>query len=447
MSKWTIRTGVPGLLILFLGSCSTPKMVVKPMPIADSVHHPADTVVKVHDRAQTSPLLDSLLNTQPRFFEAIRQNRKELNVQIIYTQIDRGKNGQALLHDYYFNVDDSAYFYPASTVKFPTAILALQRLNELKAKGIDKNTTLLTGKDFSGQTEVLNDPTTPDGKPTIANYIRKILLVSDNDAFNRLYEFLGQEYINQQLQIKGMPMTQIIHRLSIPLSEEENRHTNPVRFLDSAGNIRWEQPGQISRWVYATRSDSVARGYQTDQGLVNHPMNFSKKNRLPLRELHQVLTGLIFPYRLKAAQRFGITEADRRFLLKYMSQLPTESSVPPYAEDTAQYYPAYCKFLLMGASRDTLPAGIRIFNKVGDAYGQLTDVAYIVDFNHRVEFMLSATIYCNRDGILNDDQYDYETVGFPFMKQLGQLIYQYELNRKRTVEPDLSEFRFDYQEK
>jgi hypothetical protein len=29
--------------------------------------------------------------------------------------------------------------------------------------------------------------------------------------------------------------------------------------------------------------------------------------------------------------------------------------------------------------------------------------------------MVTAVIYCNEDGIFNDDKYDYETVGFPFM--------------------------------
>ena len=87
---------------------------------------------------------------------------------------------------------------------------------------------------------------------------------------------------------------------------------------------------------------------------------------------------------------------------------------------------------------------IRIFNKVGDAYGFLTDVAYIVDFEKKIEFMLSARIYCNADGILNDDAYDYETTGFPFMKQLGKMIYEYELARPRTVKPDLSAFKMIY---
>jgi hypothetical protein len=81
---------------------------------------------------------------------------------------------------------------------------------------------------------------------------------------------------------------------------------------------------------------------------------------------------------------------------------------------------------------------------VGDAYGQLIDVAYIVDFDKKIEFFLSATMYCNSDGILNDDKYDYDTIGFPFMKHLGEVIYQRELNRQKKIEPDLSKLIFNY---
>jgi hypothetical protein len=87
---------------------------------------------------------------------------------------------------------------------------------------------------------------------------------------------------------------------------------------------------------------------------------------------------------------------------------------------------------------------IRIFNKEGDAYGFLTDVSYFVDFDQKIEFMLSATIYCNSDGILNDDRYDYENVGLPFLKQLGRVIYAYESQRKRNFQPDLYRFKTKY---
>jgi len=62
----------------------------------------------------------------------------------------------------------------------------------------------------------------------------------------------------------------------------------------------------------------------------------------------------------------------------------------------------------------------------------------------KVEFMLSATLLCNKDGIFNDDKYDYETVGFPFMKNIGQLIYEYELQRKRKNIPNLHSFTINY---
>jgi hypothetical protein len=94
-----------------------------------------------------------------------------------------------------------------------------------------------------------------------------------------------------------------------------------------------------------------------------------------------------------------------------------------------------------------MPDHVRVFNKVGWAYGCLTDVSYVVDFRNNIEFMLTATIYVNADGILNDDKYEYETVGWPFMNKLGQTIYSYELIRPRKYRPDLSEFKMEYKKR
>jgi hypothetical protein len=69
----------------------------------------------------------------------------------------------------------------------------------------------------------------------------------------------------------------------------------------------------------------------------------------------------------------------------------------------------------------------------------------VVDFDKKIEFMLSAAIYCNSDGVLNDSKYDYDSIGYPFMKNLGRIIYDYELTRKRNHIPDLSTFRVVYE--
>lgn len=363
-------------------------------------------------------------------------------VQVIYTQIERRKNGRPQFTDHYFNVNDSDYFYPASTVKLPVAILALQKLHELKIAGLDKNTTMITEADYSGQTEVYNDPTTPDGRPTIEHYIKKILLVSDNDAFNRLYEFLGQEYINNTLHRMGYGDVQIIHRLEVSMSEEENRHTNPTRFYDTSRKIIYEKPLQQSQLVYASRNTKMGKGYYRRGELINEQFDFSKKNRLSLTTLHSIVRSVMFPKSVSKKQRFNLTEDDYEFLRKYMSMTPLESKFPFY--DRENYWNNYVKFLFYGNEKDSARTGIRIFNKVGDAYGFLVDAMYFADFNNNIEFMLSAVIHCNSDEIFNDDKYDYRTVGFPFMKTLGEAIYQYELSRQREHVPDLSNFKFNY---
>lgn len=403
--------------------------------------NPSDSLLKKASMARTDSFLEDLLRQYPAYFDSILQNREALHVQIIYTRIDRKANNDPVFTDFCFNVDSQSYFYPASTVKMPTALLALQRLRELK---LDKDMTMITESAYSGQTPVYNDPTTPDGRPTVAQYVRKIFLVSDNDAFNRLYEFLGPDYINGQLHRMGYPDAQIRHRLEVSLTEDENRHTNPVRFYDAAGEPVYQQPMQAGEVSFAPRSDFLGKGYMKNGVEVPGPFDFSKKNRLSLEDLHHILQSVLFPASVPAGRRFGLSPEDYRFVWKYMSEYPPESTSPAY--DTAGYWDAYGKLLLWGSERKPLPKRLRIFNKEGDAYGFLTDVAYIVDFDKKVEFMLAATIYCNSDGILNDNHYDYDSLGLPFMKHLGQVLYDYECRRARPQEPDLRAFERSYDE-
>ncbi len=391
--------------------------------------------------AANENLLEKLMQANPNDFAAVLANKDSMRVQIVYTRIDRDKQNRPHFTDYFFNTNPGVYFYPASTVKMPVAFLAMEKANKL---GIPINASMITEKGQDGLSAVYNDPTTPDGRPTLAHYVKKIFLVSDNDANNRLYEFLGQQYLHDQLKAKGYPDAEIVRRLAIAMPESLHRITNPVRFLDAAGKTVYEQPLQNSKLTYRQRHDFLGKGYVNDENqLVSEPMDFSRKNNIYLFDLHKILRSVMFPQAVPEKERFNFKEEDYKFLYQYMSQFPAETSYPAY--DSAHFYDAYCKFLLFGTKKNQkLPKHIRSFNKVGWSYGFLTDVAYIVDFEKKVEFMLSATIYCNNDGILNDDKYDYETVGLPFMEKLGQTIYAYEVKRKRKQEPDLSAFKVNY---
>ncbi len=119
-------------------------------------------------------------------------------VQILYTQIDRNEHGNPLFTTYPFNVDDSRYYYPASTVKLPIALLALEWLEEQQVEGLTLETTMVTDSVRPSQLPAWSDSTAQNGLPSLGHYIKKILLVSDNDASNRLYELLGTDYINHK---------------------------------------------------------------------------------------------------------------------------------------------------------------------------------------------------------------------------------------------------------
>ena len=390
----------------------------------------------------TDNFLEALLKGQKSRLGAVFSDPSSYRLQVIFTRIDR--DAQQLPHftDYFYGVPPDTYFYPASTVKLPAVALALEKLNDLQVPGLNLYTPLYTDPLPGINTGVRQDRSAASGLPTVAHYIKKIFLVSDNDAFNRLYELIGQEHFNRRLWEMGYDQAEIRHRVGLPLYEADNKQTNGIRF--QAGNVvLYQQPVQQSGLIFPPRQDFAGQAFYNHlDKLEQSPMNFSHRNKLPLIHLHNILRSIIFPGAVTNQQRFRLTSEDYRFLYQSMSQYPEESTDPLY--DPEQYHQAYTKFLLYGGEKDhRIPAHIRIFNKPGWAYGFLTDTAYIVDFASKTEFLLSASIFVNTSGILGDDQQAFEETGKPFLRALGEVIYAAESERKKEILPDLSRFSFN----
>lgn len=382
-----------------------------------------------------APLRDLLFQRASPQLRHVLGNPDSFHVQLIFTTITRNASGKPQFRDWHFQTDRHRYFNPASTVKMPLAFLALEKLRKL---GIWKWTPMLTDSAWSGQTRVLTDTSAANGLPSIAQYIKKIFLVSDNDAYNRLYEFLGQQYLHDQLRAKGYKDVRIVRRF-VPMSEEENRHTNPVRFTQNGETI-YNQPAAYnpSPFDYSKQVMEGHSHWDKNDSLIHAPMDFTKHNYFPLEDLHRLLRSVIFP-ESAGKGKFDLQEEDYRFLYRWMAALPSESDHPRY--DTAEFFDSYTKFFRFKDGRRKIPDHIRVFNKTGWSYGYLTDVAYFADFKNDVEFMVSGNIYVNRDGVLNDGKYEYEEVGYPFFREVGDILYNYTLEHRPLHRPDLSKFR------
>jgi hypothetical protein len=398
----------------------------------------------VRSQYKTDSLLENILRKDSSsVVRKLLEYPDSFRVQIIYTLINRDDRNRPSFTNYYFHVSKDLYFYPASTVKLPLAALSLEKLEKIRKTGVNKFTRMEYDSSYSGQQKLLFDSSSESGYPSIGQFIRKAFLISDNDAYNRMYEFVGQYTINHRLHEMGFNDLSIVRQF-MPLTETENRHTNQIGFIDKSGRIFYKQPAAYNTdSFHFSQVIKIGHAYlNASDSLIPEPMDFSRHNRIPLENLQQILQRIMFPLSVPASARFQLDKGDYIFLQRYLSQYPSETPFPKY--DTSEFFDSYVKFYFQAGGHH-LPDFIRVFNKVGWAYGFLTDVSYVADFSNHIEFMITATVYTNADGILNDNKYEYESVALPFMYRIGQDIYEYDLHRKRNFNPDLESLKLEYE--
>ncbi len=352
--------------------------------------------------------LQAVLDSDNPLIKRVMDNAQAHEIQILYTQIDR-RNDSIVFIDFDFQVDSSNYFYPASTVKFPAAVATLEKLNEIDT--LDMHTRFYVEGDTI--------------ETSFAKAISEIFAVSDNAANNRLIEFLGQDDLNKRMVDKHVGPIRIAHRLAAP--DADNVTTKPlVIYINDSTTTMSETI--INKPLEPLMVDRVkkGKGFYADDSLHLEPFDFSLKNYYPITAQHALLKRIIFPEAFPKEQRFGLNKEQREFLLESMSTLPGALGY-----DTEEFYDSYVKFFMYGDYYDPMPKHVKIYNKVGYAYGTLTDCAYIQDTKNNVDFMITATILVNSDEVFNDDAYEYDEVGIPFLAQLGRELYDYELTRKR----------------
>lgn len=388
--------------------------------------------------------LKKLMESKPELFSAVLNHPEHNQIQILYTQINRDAKNKPTFKTFSYHLDPHHYFYPASTVKLAAVIFALEKVNKLKSTGLTAKSTMITDSAYKGQTKVLKDTSAKNGLPSIEHYVKKILLTSDNNAFNRLFEFIGRAEINEKLKANGLNDSRILNRLAIGDAGESAKHTNPIKFYNG-DKLVYNQLAQYDPKDYELQLTNLimGKGYlDSADKLVNRPFSLAGKNAFAINDQQKLMQKLIFPEAFPANERFSLTAEDYKLIYTYMSKYPTESNFPKY--DPKEFWPTYAKMLYYGREQVTPDPNIRIFNKYGDSYGFIIDNSYFVDFKNGVEYFLTAVIQSNEDGIFNDNKYEYDTVCFPFMKNLGQSIYDLELKRTKKHKPDLSKFKMDY---
>ena len=361
---------------------------------------------------QSDPI--KLAFKEDEFLRKILKDKDSYEIQILYTEVSKNSLGQAEFSDFQFQLNDENYFYPASTIKLPITVLALSKINELRAEGSNISTkskiklSLINNK---------NEIVLKDSITSFQNLIADVFLVSDNSASNVLIDFIGYNYFNSSMSNLGFENTYLNHKF------------NPDPFVNSTWIITNIDNDTISsnenKITISAGSDisNLKKGNKRfiNGEIINEPLDFIYKNRSSLTDMHNIIKNLIYPE--VTLSKFNLNVEDYDFLRYWMSRFTFEDLGAKFIGDD-QFFNSYNKFFIHGMDTILNNTDIRVYNKIGQAYGTSTDSAFIKNYKEDVEFFLTATIYTNENKVINDNIYEYKETAIPFLSKLSKAIYK-----------------------
>lgn len=384
--------------------------------------------------------LERVLRSQPERFRIALDPAlaAEHRVQILVSFVER--DGRAFTLERHGFRADAEYFYPASAIKLCAAVAALQAMRALsdqygqdgqdgqgvrkrgRARRVALDTPLVFHPLFPGERRATDDSSNlAGGRITLGHLIRQMIIVSSNEAFNRLYDLVGHHAMSEMMWSAGLRDTYFFHRLSVQRSPDEHRRSPRVDFETRAGVVTI--PARQSDLALAPRALpglAVGQRYIEGRRQVAAPMSFAQKNRISLMDLQNLLVMVMRPDISLGLPGFSLHEDDRAFLQRALREPPAESKnpvFPPEEHDILRFKP------VMGGLLRVAPAARwGVWSKAGTAYGFRIENAYVVDEQRKRAMFFTVAIYANTDGTLNDDQYDYDNVANPFIHDLAEAV-------------------------
>lgn len=379
-----------------------------------------------------------ILNGKDSLVDYVLAHKDKFRLQFIVTDIQRDSCGAQSFYTYDFS--NNSYFYPASLVKLPTSIFALEFLDSLKIK---RDAVLKMNHDFECGSMKFVDLSQKNNLK-FSDILEDMITVSNNSYYTLLFHMLTPKYLNYKLKKRNINSTLIYNSFS-RCELETDIYTNSYNILSPDWDTLFSKASSSLDSIdyyryYSYSKDYLIGKYILKNGMkIEEPLDFNYNLTYPLLDIHNTLFKLVFPSEFNSIDHFQITKDSRNFLLKILGSYPEEIENKKF-HDIDKYPPNYYKFSIIGEDNSLANSGrYRIFSKIGIAYGFVTETAYIVDFEKQKDFIFSVSIYVNKDEIQNDGIYEYETIARPFISKLSHLI-ENQLTLKNNEKNNCNEY-------
>ena len=359
--------------------------------------------------------IELVIKSDPYLKEIIK-DKEDYEIQVMLTKINHN-NTKIDFQNYQYQHDENQYFYPASTIKLPIVVLTLKKINELRSKGSD---ITLKSKIILNNVDNYSNFKLQDSITSFQNLIADIFLVSDNSASNILIDFIGYNYFNDEMQNAGFDRTYLNHKF------------NPDPYVNSTWQISDLDNNMISSIndnQKIIKADDKTNGLDKGERryfngeILDESLNFSEKNRFSITDMHNLIKYIFYPEIFDKANTFNLNVEDYDFIRYWMSRFTYEDIGEKFIGDE-KFFETYNKFFIHGDEQSVSNEQIRVYNKIGQAYGTSIDNGLIKNYQNNVEFILTSTIYTNKNKVINDNLYEYDDIAEPFLAKLSRAIYK-----------------------
>ena len=359
--------------------------------------------------------IELVLKSDPYLKEIIK-DKEDYEIQVMLTKINHD-NTKIDFQNYQYQHDENQYFYPASTIKLPIVVLTLKKINELRSKGSD---ITLKSKIILNNVDNYSNFKLQDSITSFQNLIADIFLVSDNSASNILIDFIGYNYFNDEMQNAGFDRTYLNHKF------------NPDPYVNSTWQISDLDNNMISSIndnQKIIKADDKTNGLDKGESryfngeILDESLNFSEKNRFSITDMHNLIKYIFYPEIFDMANTFNLNVEDYDFIRYWMSRFTYEDIGEKFIGNE-KFFETYNKFFIHGDEQSVSNEQIRVYNKIGQAYGTSIDNGLIKNYQNNVEFILTSTIYTNKNKVINDNLYEYDDIAEPFLAKLSRAIYK-----------------------
>lgn len=372
-------------------------------------------VYTLNAQEERAPLdVVSLIKGQDSLVDRVLEQAEKYRLQFVCTIIDNDQKAKMQTD----RKVSGSYFYPASTVKLPVALLTLEKLNRL---GFSLDDRLILNPDVQcGNTSYIQN-TQPDGL-SFRQMLEEMLVMSNNEHYSILYHFLSPGEMYQRLSELGYSGVHIFRAFN-GCELEAQLKTNSWKVLQD-GKMVYTQDAQVKSL------DWLANMYRYDPGKLigsKHeyrgeirpgPFDFNYQLELPLEQLHEMLLRLVHAELFPERMRWLLSPEQRAQMIEWMGKFPSECCDELF--DNARKFPnAYNKYFLVGESNAEYP---RTISKIGLSYGFVTESVY-VQCSEKRSLVFTVSMYVNENDTVNDGKYEYEEIARPFLARVGTILY------------------------